>query len=188
MGGDKKFLDFEVVKGIELIEQVEAGAIKEIDQLAKEADKILKHPDRAVTSIFSTIFRVLTCCLPEWARNFILNVYHSSIPETMWFEDVGALPHFYKNMITLLYNAGYFAIFFYFAKTSYDSNRGTFFVSLDPGAGECEEIGRPTTGDFLISSSVNGSYAYESSPLFDFNRSAYSLSLDSYQCKHYVCN
>lgn len=71
-------------------------------------------------SIFSAIFQTITCCLPSWARYFIVNVYHASIPESMWFEDVGVLPHFYKNMITLIYNAGYFAVFFYFVKSAYD--------------------------------------------------------------------
>jgi hypothetical protein len=133
-------------------------------------------------NIFSKVFQAITCCLPSWARFFIVNVYHASIPETMWFEDVGALPHFYKNMITLIYNSFYFGIFFYFVKTAYDSNRETFFVSLDPEAGECEEIGRPTTGEFLISTGINSSdYAYESFPNFMYNNSAYILELESYQ-------
>lgn len=135
-------------------------------------------------SIFNAVFQGITCCLPNWARYFIINVYRASIPESIWFEDVNILPHFWKNLITLTYNAAYFGVFFYFVKTSYDSNRTTYFVSLDPGAGECQEIGRPTTGNFLISTGTNSShYTYESLPSFAFNSSAYSLRLDSYQCQ-----
>lgn len=164
------------------MDDIEFSSIEESPPPVGKKGKIKKQK-KPKFNVFSCCFQTITCCLPSWARYFLLNVYHASVPETMWFEDITLLPHFYKNTITLLYNAAYFGIFFYFVKTAYDSNRQTFFVSLDSDAGECEEIGRPTTGEFLISSGVKGEFAYESSPRFHFNRSAYVLRLDSYQCK-----
>jgi len=100
----------------------------------------------------------------------------------MWFEDVGMLPHFTRNILIFSYNLSYIAIFVYFVVSAYQDNRKTYFISLEDDAGECQEIGRPTTGEFLISTGVNFSnYAYETSPDFVYNGSAYSLTLDSYQ-------
>jgi hypothetical protein len=162
----------------------EASVVEEGSPSSPDSRRSNRKQSMAKLRHVNTLFETLTCCLPKWMQYFIVNVYRANVPETIWFEDVGMLPHFTRNLAIFCYNLSYICIFIYFVISAYSDNRKTYFISLEADAGECEEIGRPTTGQFLIGTGVNfSSYAYETAPDFTYNTSSYMLTLDSYQSK-----
>lgn len=134
-------------------------------------------------NLFDKVIKQCCCCVPMFVQNFMANQLKDGMPESAWFEDMEKLPKLLQYIISITFNLGFWSLFFVLFYQSYEQGRSSTFVSLYLDAGECEEVGRPTSGEFMVSTGTNGSspsYAWSTSADFMFNSSAYMLSLNSY--------
>ena len=163
----------------------EEGYIEE-DSCKSEEEEASESP--LCDLVLSTVF----CCVPMPVQYFFNFQFESSLPDSMFIEDVGSLPKLWKYLVGIWSNIIYYGILIYFLLTAYESGRTSTFISLQDDAGDCVEIGRPTSGEFQISTLVapgqNGTnYVWSSSSSYEYNSTFFNVHMISYASKMCIC-
>jgi hypothetical protein len=108
----------------------------------------------------------------------------TSVPESAWILDNARLPLYLQYSLALLVNCVFFSFFFYYLYDAYQSGVEDSFISLDPLAGNCEEVPRAVTADFLISAGTrNPNYHFQTSTAFEFTTTLFELDMQGYTSK-----
>lgn len=128
---------------------------------------------------------VKKCCffVPMFIQDFISHQLKEGLPESAWFENMSKLPKVLQYFVSICFNVGFWIVFFVLFIQSYQQGRNNSFISLSMTSGDCQEVGRPTSGTFLVSTGTNSSdpvYAWSTDTDFMYNSSSYNLIMNSY--------
>ena len=99
------------------------------------------------------------------------------------------MPVVFKYIVGIICAFGFSGAFLYYTYISYTSGRNNSFISLSNSAGDCVEVGRLTSGAFLVgvtepaSNLTKPSYVWSTSSEFALNKAGYSMVLDQYTSK-----
>jgi len=136
-----------------------------------------------MNSRFDKFVQHCCCCVPEFIQIFFASLLKKGLPQSSWFEDMSKLPKALQYFISISFNAGFLCLFTGLFFNSYYEGRSSSFISLEISAGDCGEVGRPTTGSFLLSSGIESDttdYAWSTTTEFMYNSSAYMLTMVAY--------
>ena len=143
-------------------------------------DDMVKNSQKPVEAVKSWSDYLL-CCQPRRLKYFFLRQFYEGLPESAWIEDVHELPDKAKDVITTLYQVSYYVLLAVLMYQSYQQSRTNSFISLDQNSGTCLEVGRPTTGQYMVSSGSNfDNFEWSTKAGFEFNTTFGELSLQSY--------
>ena len=117
-----------------------ADHLQEDDPAGKEEESESPLTDKCLNTAFWWV--------PTSVQFFFDFNMRNSLPESSWIEDPSELPKLFKILTAIVYNLTYFALALYFFYITYKAGRERTFVSLDDSAGDCTEVGRPTSGVF----------------------------------------
>lgn len=119
---------------------------------------------------------------PIWLINYFSNQVRDGLPFSMFVKDVRKLPKFWLYFIGISYALSFWALTIYFTWITYVGGRTSPFVSLSMNGGDCKEVPKAVSSSFLISVGDDGMQGFwETNPGFNFNSTAFSLKLVSYQ-------
>lgn len=152
-------------------------------RLIKRHNHDKTHDKEGATSdspLLDQCLRTTFWWVPSPMRYFFEFNMENSIPESSFIEDTAALPRIWKIITAVAYNCFYLGLMMYFLYTSYSGGRTKTFISLEEDAGDCVEVGRPTSGNFLVSASNGQDFAWSSQESYDSNSTLYGLSLESF--------